>query len=462
VTSAKIDVAVVGAGISGLVAARRLSAAGASIAVLEARDRVGGRAESVEVGGQVVDLGGQWLGATHARLAGLADELGVTTFPQHVDGTKVIERQGRRATFNGFFPRLPLLDVLELGYRMVRLDRMARRVSLADPSSCRRAGEWDALSLDDWLAGSVRTEGARDLLRLAAQMVFAAEPRDLSFLFFLFYLHAGDGIRRLTESRGGAQDRRFAGGAQEIARRLADPLGSALCLGRPARSVEQDDGGVTLATSTGELAAGRVILALPPAMLDRIAFRPALPAARATLHRDMPGGSILKCVAAYERPFWREAGYSGEAFSTDGAIRAVFDDSSADGNHAALVAFAPGDAARRLGALPAEERRRVVVAELVRHFGDAAARPIAYADKDWSADPWSAGCYTGVAPPGLLTAVGRSLRGPCGRIHFAGTETATHHVGYFEGAVEAGLRAAEEVLAGQGAAARSGARVVSG
>jgi monoamine oxidase len=324
---------------------------------------------------------------------------------------------------------------------------MARRVPLAEPTRAAGAARWDAQTLDDWLAGSVRTDGARDLIRLAAQMVFAAEPREVSFLFFLFYLHAGDGFRRVTESRGGAQDRRFVGGVQEIARRMADELGGSVRLEHPVRAVEQDARGVTVDTPAGSVAAERAILALPPAMLDRIAFRPALPDARAALHRGMPSGSIVKCIAAYERPFWREAGYSGEAFSTDGIIRAVFDDSSADGRHAALVAFAPGDAARRLGALPAEERRRAVLAELARHFGDAANRPVAYADKDWSADPWSAGCYAGVAPPGLLTAVGGALRAPCGRIHFAGTETAAHHVGYFEGAVEAGLRAADEVLA---------------
>jgi monoamine oxidase len=177
------------------------------------------------------------------------------------------------------------------------------------------------------------------------------------------------------------------------------------------------------------LVAARAILALPPALLRRVAFTPDLPPARARLHERMPMGSVIKCVASYERPFWREAGYSGEAFSTAGLVRATFDDCSPSGDHAALVAFVVGDAARELSRrCPTRDARRAeVLAALARLHGPAAAAPVGYVDKDWVADEWSTGCYVGIMPPGLLSEAAGALRAPAGRLHFAGTETAPPH-----------------------------------
>jgi len=127
-------------------------------------------------------------------------------------------------------------------------------------------------------------------------------------------------------------------------------------------------------------------------------------------------------------------------------VRAVFDDCSADGSHAALVAFVVGDPARELSTLTAEQRRPKILGELARLHGPAAATPIAYVDKDWLTDEWATGCYVGVLGPGALTGIASALRAPEGRLHFAGTETAVHHLGYIEGAIESGERAAAEVI----------------
>ena len=174
---------------------------------------------------------------------------------------------------------------------------------------------------------------------------------------------------------------------------------------------------------------------------------PALPAGRAELHSGMPMGSVVKCIVAYERAFWREQGRSGEVVSDGEPIRVVFDDTSHDGRHPALLCFVLGDVARRFGPLPAAERQAQIVAHLVRLFGEAAASPRAYVDKDWVAEPWSGGCFVGVMGPGLMTRAGEALRRPVGRLHFAGTETAVRWCGYLDGAIESGERAAAEVLA---------------
>lgn len=444
------DVLVAGAGFAGLAAARALVRAGKSVVVLEARDRVGGRTLSESHGGQLVDLGGQWMGDKHARLRTLADELGVASFPQFATGKKILERgDGKLRTFKGFMPPLGLFALIDLSRAISKLEKLAREVPLDAPMQAPDAAALDAQTFAAYLDDRVRTKRARAMLGMATEMIFAAQPHELSLLYVLHYAHAGDGFQRLCEIERGAQERRFTTGAQSIAGRLAAQLPD-LRLEHAVLAVAQSAHDVTVHTTRGTLRAKRAILALPPALLATIDLG-ELSAARVALHTRMPMGSVIKCIAVYERAFWREAGYSGEAFSTTGLVRATFDDCSADGTHAALVAFVVGDRARELTKLPQEERRRLVLAELGRLHGPSAHRAIAYTDKDWLADPHAGGCYAGIMPPQLLTEAGTALRAPHGRVHFAGTETATRHVGYLEGALESAERVVAEVMVAAGA-----------
>jgi len=448
-TARDSEVIIVGAGLAGLVAARELMRAGVGVEVLEARDRVGGRTLSVTLDGQTVDLGGQWMGDRHARLRKLAEELGVGIFPQHARGIKrLLTRDGRLRTFSGFVPKIGLLGVLDLALALSRLERLARRVVLEDPLATPRAQELDAQTFADYLARRVRTPVARDLLGLATQMIFAAEPHELSLLYFLLYAHSGEGVQRLGEIEHGAQEQRFTTGAQALCDRLAAELAPRVRLGSPVQAIEQSGDEVVVHVTGGAAPrrARRAILAVPPALAKEIDLA-GVSDARARLHAEMPMGSVIKCVLAYPRAFWREAGCSGEGFAITGSVRATFDDSSPTGDHAALVAFVVGDAAKQLSRASEPERRAQVIADVVRLHGPDAATPTAYVDRDWLAEPWSRGCYVGVMPPGLLSATAAALRAPCGRLHFAGTETAVHHVGYLEGAIESGERAAREVLA---------------
>lgn len=439
----RADIAILGAGLSGLAAARKLQAAGKRVIVLEARDRVGGRSYSVSLGGSPVDLGGQWIGPTQDRVIALARGLGLATFPQHHAGKRLLELDGKIKEYRGTIPKVPILHSIEAGITLARLEIMARRVSAEEPWT---SEQWDGESLAAWIDGHVRTSSAKKLLGIGTEMIFGGEPKDISFLYFLFYLRAGGGFTRLAEVRNGAQQDRFVDGAQALSQRLAAAAGDAVRLGFPVRRIEQDKEGVTLAGDRGSVRAGRAILAMAPAMLGRVAFLPDLPAERQELHRSMPMGSAMKCIVAYDRAFWRERGLTGEALSDAGPCRAFFDDCAADGSHPAVVGFVMADAAKAFGLRPADERRAAVTAQLVRLFGDAAAKPAEYLDHDWTKEEWSGGCYVGLMAPGVMTRVGRVLRAPVGRLHFAGTETATRWVGYFDGAIEAGERAAAEVL----------------
>jgi monoamine oxidase len=295
------------------------------------------------------------------------------------------------------------------------------------------------------MRSSVRTEAARSLLTIATEMVFAAEPRELSFLYFLTYLNSGGGLTRLVEIERGAQQLRFVGGAQQLSIKLAEALGRRVRFETPVRAIEQHDRGVTVRFDGGEVRAHRAIVALAPALGARIECQ--LSSQRSRLQSEMRMGSAIKCVVGYARAFWREAGFSGEAVTDGSPLRAVFDDTSHDGAQPALVAFIVGDAAKTWSAREPEARRSAVIDHLVRLFGEQAREVSDYIDKDWQTDEWTQGCYVGLLGPGALSELGTALREPCGRLHFAGTESAVRWMGYLDGAIEAGERAAREVMA---------------
>jgi monoamine oxidase len=193
--------------------------------------------------------------------------------------------------------------------------------------------------------------------------------------------------------------------------------------------------------------ARRAIVAVPPALAGRIRYEPGLPVARDHLTQQAPMGATTKVFLLYERAFWRDAGYSGEAISTNGPASAFFDNSSHDLVQPCLLAFIVGKSARDFSGLPEAERRASVVKQAARIFGDAAASPTQVVEQDWQKEPWTRGCPVGNFSPGALAALGPALRAPCGRIHWAGTETASVWSGYMEGAIESGERAAREVSA---------------
>jgi monoamine oxidase len=443
-----VDFVVVGAGLSGLTCARSLVAAGATVVVLEARDRVGGRTLSAPVGRGTFDFGAQWIGPKQMRMRALAAELGLRTFPTFHDGRKVMDLDGKVSTYPGTIPKLSLPKLLELELTLRRIDKLASRVVLERPHETPDAHALDGQTLEDHKQRHIRSRAVGELLDAAVRVVFGADPRELSMLHFLFYLRSGGGLMSLLEIEGGAQETRFVGGAQGVAIALAKGLGDRVRLGEPVLQISQDDAGVTVRTSKGEVRARRVVVAVPPGLAGRIAYTPELPSSRDQLMQRMPMGSTVKCLALYDRPFWRERGLSGEGVANLGPASVVFDNTTHDGAQAALLAFVVGGHAHGWSQRDPRTRREAVLAQLVRMFGAEAKTPTEYVEHDWATEAWTRGCPVGLMPTGTLTAFGSVLRAPIGRIHWAATETAIHWHGFMEGAVEAGARAADEVLAG--------------
>ncbi|HEX2085171.1 MAG TPA: FAD-dependent oxidoreductase, partial [Solirubrobacteraceae bacterium] len=265
---------------------------------------------------------------------------------------------------------------------------------------------------------------------------------DVSLLHVLFYVHSAGSWDDLIGTEGGAQEARFVGGSQLLSLRMAEQLGDRVRLSTPVRRIAWDDGGVTVE----DVRARRVVVALPPTLTSRIAYDPLLPGFRDQLTQRMPQGTVWKCMAVYDEPFWRRDGLNGFGTSDAGPIRLTYDNSPPDGSPGVLLGFLEGDYARRAGLLSADERRRDVLDVFARLFGERARSAERYIEKSWAEEEWTRGCYGCYMTPGGWTSFGEALRRPIGPIHWAGAETATIWNGYMDGAVRSGERAAAEAL----------------
>jgi monoamine oxidase len=440
------------------------------VAVLEARDRVGGRTYTKTARGTFVDVGGQWIktepstyGPTQAEITALARELGISTFKTYYSGDNVLYRDGQRSTYDpDVAQELPPDSTLpEIVTVFVKTDNLATGASaLAGspktgpgispdaPWSSPRAGEFDGETVETWKRDNLTSKAAKDLLDLGVEAVLACEPGDVSLLWFLFYVASAGSLENLISTRQGAQESRFVGGSQEVSKRLAERVGrKRVYLRTPVRQIRQSRRRVKVKSDRVTVYAKRAIVAIPPALTDRIDFRPALPQLRAQLVQRFPMGSVLKCQAIYDTPFWRDDGLTGQATSNVGAVRVTFDNTPPSGRPGVLLGFIEGAAARDYQRRSAAQRKAAVLNAFATYFGEAARHPRNYFEMNWTHEAWTRGCYEGYLPPGALTAHGTALRAPFKRIHWAGAETSDYWYGYMDGAVRSGQRAAAEVLA---------------
>src|SRR4051795_3599166 len=458
----KADVIVVGGGLAGLQAARKIREGGKSVIVMEAQNRVGGRTLSEDIGdGEIADLGGTFIGPTQDHIAAIVKELAIPTFPTYNTGDNVfIRSDGRRETFAsntpvfGTAPSDPEIAP-DIVTAVAQLDSMAAEIDVKQPWAHPKAALWDSQTLDSWIrANSTGNKEFLDLVAAACEPIFGAEPREISLLYTLFYIASSGNeqnvgtFERNFNTQGGGQETRIEGGAQLISIKMAQQLGRRVIKNAPVRRIDQGRFGVRVWTDKYYVAGKRVIVAMPPATAGRIVYHGGMTDLRDQLMQRIPQGTLRKFDAVYDTPFWREKNLTGQCVSNIGPVKVTFDASPKDANPGVILGFIGGTEARIWTPKSAEERKAAVLKQFQQFFDDdQALNPKAVYEKDWPSDIWMRGCPVGVLPPGTLIDFGPTLRAPLGKIHWAGTETSDYWCGYMDGAVRSGERAATEVLA---------------
>uniref|UniRef100_A0A4W6EHE6 Amine oxidase n=1 Tax=Lates calcarifer TaxID=8187 RepID=A0A4W6EHE6_LATCA len=421
-----------------LSAAKLLKAQGLSPVVLEARDRVGGRTFTVRnKETKWVDLGGAYIGPTQNRILRLAREYNIKTYKVNEQENLVHYVNGKSYPFKGSFPPMwnPIV-LLDFNNLWRTMDEMGKEIPREAPWRAPHAEEWDKMTMQELFEKICWTSTVRRFATLFVNVNVTSEPHEVSALWFLWYVKQCGGTMRIFSTTNGGQERKFVGGSSQISECMANELGDRVKLQSPVYRINQTGDMVVVETLDKQTYMAKyVIVATPPGMNLKMHFNPELPPLRNQLIARVPMGSVIKCMVYYRDNFWRKKGYCGSmVIEEEGApIGLTLDDTKPDGTVPAIMGL------RRI----CEIYSRVLGSEEALH-------PVHYEEKNWCEEEYSGGCYTAYFPPGILTQYGRVLREPVGRLYFAGTETATEWSGYMEGAVQAGERAAREIMCAMG------------
>ncbi len=455
----KVDVVVVGAGLAGLTAARELVKAGRSVAVLEASSQVGGRTRNHDLGnGHAVEVGGQFVGPTQDKILALGRELGVGTYPGYQTGPTAYIADGRVQRYDaggpfGDIPPDPAV-IADGAVLLALVDQMAAATPPEAPWTSADAFALDNQTVGSWVRehANVNKQRAYETFELFFNSFYGNRPDDVGLLFFLGQV-AGMGnertpgtIERGLASKGGAQDARFVGGSQVVSIKMAEQLGRRVVLNSPVRSITQKGGRAVVVSDRRTLSARHVIVAVPAPMATGIQWDPILPPRHDAVRRRMALGTLAKCHAVYEEPFWRKDTGTWRAVKIGGATKEMFDNTPQGFDGGVLMGFMGGHGWRTWMPKSPAERRAAVLRDFADAFGERARKPVDYFEQDWTQEPWIRGGPVSVLGAGVTTDYLPVLAEPFGRVHWAGTETSPYWNGYMDGAVRSGERAAREVL----------------
>lgn len=447
------DVVVVGAGFSGLAAAKKLVSAGKTVIVLEARDRVGGKVyDRKAANGALFELGAAYVGPCQDRIMALAAEFGIGTHLNYDIGKGVYFNAGSRVTYEAGNLPLSADGLGQLGEAFQTLDSMAQKLDVYEPWHHHESPSWDSVTLASWMKTCLRDTDAYQVFQASIRALLSAEPEDVSLLQFVTYIsRAGDEtnpgtLARLIGVKDGAQERRLDGGPQLIAIRLAAMLGKIIKLRSPVSRIDLQDGIYRVSGAKFSARSTSVIVALAPPLATRITYSPPLPARRDQMSQRMPMGSLGKVIATYRSPFWREEGLNGHAIGVSGCtVQTTFDCSPKDGSSGAIIGFLEANEMRRLDPESDDDIQKLVIEDFVKFFGPKARNVTEWIIFKWDLEEYSRGGHFALCPPNVMTQFGKTIRERVGNLFFAGTEASPYWAGFIEGAIRAGESAADQV-----------------
>ncbi|MDY0914322.1 NAD(P)/FAD-dependent oxidoreductase [Rathayibacter festucae] len=442
------DVVVIGAGATGLTAALRLQEQGRRVVVLEARERVGGRLETRVVDGQMLELGGQWVSPDQTALLETLDELGLDTYSRYREGESVyigVDGDARRFT-GDVFPGGERTEA-EIERLIAVLDRLVAETDPSAPWSHPSAHDYDRISFSAWLEGeSDDAEARANIALFIADAMLTKPAHSFSLLQALLMAASAGSFGNLVDADF-ILDKRVLGGLQQVPERLAERLGAErVLLGRPVRSVEYGADGVTVRAEGVTVRARHAIVAVPPNLVNRIAFDPPLPRLRQQALQHQSLGLVIKVHATYATPFWRADGLSGTAFSPHALVHEAYDNSNAGEERGTLVGFVSDEKADRVLALPEAERKAAILDSLAAYYGPAALDPVVYYESDWASEEWTQGAYAASFDLGGLTRYGALQLEPVGPLRFGSSDLAAEGYQHVDGAIRVGRRLAQEIL----------------
>ena len=456
------DVVIIGAGAAGLTAANELKKAGLSVAVLEARDRVGGRLWTDTIEGAMLEIGGQWISPDQAALQETVAELGLDTFSRYREGDSVyVGPDGVAHRFTGeMFPVAPETEAV-IAEITERLDEMVAGIDPDRPWAHEKAAEWDSVSWDAWLRSQTDDDEAVRNLAFATGSAMLTKPTHAISLLESLLMAASAGSYSNLVDADFILDKRVVGGLQQVPLLLAERLDGDVFVSQAVRTIEWSDAGVTVTSTpttgvTGTAIAGggagltvrarQAILALAPVLYDRISFVPALPRLQHQMHQHLSMGFVIKVHAVYETPFWREKGLSGTAFSPYELSHEAYDNTNHGDERGTLVGFVSDLHADGVFELSAEERKERILTSLSHYYGPEAMNPVVYFESDWGSEEWTRGAYAASFDLGGLSRYGKYLRENVGPLHFACSDLAGAGYQHVDGAIRMGRLVASQVI----------------
>jgi monoamine oxidase len=449
---------VVGGGYTGLNCCLTLQKHQASFLLLEANDRIGGRALDKLIQKNFrLELGGQYIAPVQTRVTQMVADLGLETYQAFGKGDNFLLYEDQIALYQstpaeclGKLLHHPIVQV-EMEKALDLLDKMYKEVPSESPWECKHSQIWDGMTFQTWLESHLTTFAAKKFFRLMTNQGFSVEPEQISLLQMLWFFKTSHGLP--PWALGGAQANRVEGGTGLVAEKMGEKIQGHVKYNERVIKIIQDARGSTVYTDTNIYKAKSVVVCVPPQLILSIHFDPPLPS---DLHRSFASlqtGNSMKVQAVYQKPFWREKKLSGNGISYNGVPSFTYDNSGKEGAPGVLLGFLTAGYATKWNLEPKEIRKQAVLSTWASVFGSEALSPIEYIEHDFLQEQNIRGGHGCHYPPGVWEELGPSLGKEhmpyFGFITFAASDLAKDWNGYLEGALYAGEQAATEALSNQ-------------